>query len=170
MAAVLEIEPLGGNSVEIEYTTEECSLLLDEAVNSLQKINKLIESVHGATTLSKKMWALAMPEAQKCFFCRYRPGCGPYLEYRSQQLSSEWPADVIGYLIEMKLLNNGRLLLTVATAVGNLYARGVTDSTERHPALEYLATGDHIAIFNLFRTPAADTFSESAQTIIYRYV
>ncbi len=165
----LQIEPLGGQNVEVEFTPEECTKLLFQAVSDLNAVNQLIGALNDATTQSSSMRALATPSPQKCKFCVFRPACGPYLRDRPRQEPEGWPIDLLGKVSEITQLNNGRLLLAIETSLGTMYVRGLTNSAYRHPALPMLSRANSIGMFNLQKTPATDTFSESPQTVIYKY-
>jgi hypothetical protein len=165
----LQIEPLSGDNVDISFTHDECAALLIKAAGVLTEVNHLVSSLQGSTTLSQRISSLAQPDPKKCMYCQFRPKCGSYLRERPQQQTTGWPLDLIGRASEITRLNNGRLLLGIRMPSGIAYIRGLTDSTERHPALESLNVSDFIGVFNLLRTPADDTFSESAQTVIYKY-
>jgi len=166
----LQIEPLKGQSVDVPFTRDECTALFVEALSLFHEINQQVSSLQGETTHSESMRSLANPSRQVCQFCQFRPVCGPYLRERRAERADDWPADMLGKVIEITALKNGKLLIGIEDSHGATYLRGVTNSVDRHPALAFLKLSDWIGVFGVMRSPAADTFSESVQTVIYKYL
>lgn len=159
----LEIVPILGGPLAVEFDWEEARNLLREARIALQRVNSNIAE---ADTSEEKQARLARPGASICAFCPYRPGCKPYREARKGE---DWPRDLWGLTVELKMLENQTSLLTLALDDGTtVRIRGLSPRPDRHPALRDLAPGEYIGAFNLRGSASPQAFIESPGTTLYK--
>lgn len=164
----IEIVPLQGSAQAIAFNPSECEVLLNEAVSTLnelnQRINQHLRSANQATNGSE----FANPTAENCRFCLFRPNCKAYRASRDLSGDSDWPLDVWGTVNEFRLLRNGRLTLSItAPNKKSIRVRGLTATSERHPAISVIREGEDVAIFNLRGNTDRGDLSESQSTVIY---
>ncbi len=168
--AKLELVPLHGDAVEIPCDAADCEALLAEAIAALARINATIAEL--ASRHEDAEARLANPSVASCRQCLFRPACAPYRQVRKEAGGDEeWPNDVWGELREMRQLGNGKLLMTIGTgptAREVRHVRGITASSERHPALQHVHEGDMLGIFSLRGAAATGTLSETPWTVIYK--
>jgi RecB family exonuclease len=163
--ARLEVVPIAGPPEEVPFTETECQRLLVHALHLRDEINAIIRQV--APTL-ERMRRLAAPVPTSCVYCPYRPHCAPYEAARQDQPDGAWPLDTWGTLSDLRLLGNGRRLLTINTPTGYTYVRGIDPTPGRHPALDAAKPGDHIACYNLRPGGSATSLTEGQYTVFYR--
>lgn len=168
--ALLEIVPLKGSAQGIPFDQAGCSGLLDQAKDTLRRINAIIASTkHSQEALQK---ALAAPSKDNCSFCPYRPGCLPYRDslHAAPVPEEERPKDFFGLLEDIRALGNSKLMLSLRSGAGSysVRVRGLTPGSERHPCLAQLKTGDEVALFNLRAGGSQGAFVESPFTVIYK--
>jgi hypothetical protein len=163
----LELVPLTGIPCSVAFNRSDCSLLLEEASEVLQKVNSTIkEAVHAPQELIKRLGA---PSPTNCAYCPYRPGCGPYRSTVSKsEILDDWPKDLWGRLGEIRQLGNGKLLITIQRKDDLRQIRAVTPGQNRHPALQLLKVGEALAVFNLRAGGSKEIFLETSYTVIYK--
>lgn len=170
--AKLELVPLHGDAVEIPFDAADCEAFVEEAIATFAGINGTIAEL--ASRHEDPEARLANPSAASCRQCLFRPACAPYRQARTESSGEEeWPDDVWGELREVRHLGNGKLLLTIDTgprAREVRHVRGITASSERHPALQHVHEGDLLGVFSLRGATAAGTLSETPWTVIYKMV
>lgn len=160
----LELAPLTGSPVEVEFRQVECERALEDGVKSVREINTLISELrHEPRELERR---LAQPKAGTCRFCRYRPACVPYRETVNRSESrEEWPCDSWGVVSEVRTLGDGRILLSFESGD---QVRSLNASPERHPALARLGVGDGAGVFGAKRTKSQSSCREGPYTTIYQ--
>jgi hypothetical protein len=163
----LEVVPLTGIPCSVNFNKKDCSLLLEEAREVLQRVNSTIkQEAHAPQELARRLGA---PSPANCAYCPYRPGCVPY---RTAVLKSEflddWPRDLWGRVGEIQQLGNGKLLITIQRMGDLRRIRGVTAGHYRHPALQLLKVGEALAAFNLRAAGSKEIFLESSYTVLYK--
>jgi hypothetical protein len=163
--ARLEIVPGDGPPVSVEVRVDECLRLVEEAKALLARVNKTISELGSASAELEA--ALGRPDAETCRFCASRPACSPYLQKAPGPGQDGWPMDVTGRLIALKVLGNGRMLLTLEASAGLVHVSGL-GQPPRHPALVNAAPGIRLGIYNLRALGSGSTFGESQLTTIYR--
>lgn len=166
----LEIVPLEGDTIIIPFSPQECEDLLTDAVASLDRINNKIADILTSPDLSEEI--LASPTPSNCRFCLYRPTCTAYQKASDNSSDkSQWPRDVWGIVEGKRMLGNGRLSLSLNVTnrpYPNVRIRGITPDPNRHPALQVIQEGDQIAVYNLRGSSAANVYSETLPTVIYK--
>ncbi len=166
----LELIPMQGEVVKIDYEKDESLSLIDDAVRVLEHINSLIAS----TNLQSSDIAnqLANPTVSNCRFCPFRPKCQPYRAAREVSIDiDDGPLDLWGELDEIVELKNSTLLLTLLSerdASAKVRVRGIHSDGIRHPALQHIRKGDAIGLFNLRSHGRGRSWSETAMTVVYK--
>lgn len=160
----LELVPVGEEPESIDFTIEECTSLLTDALCILDRINGILTSGISSTSV---MHELAGPAPSTCMYCTYRPLCAPYADARTLSDASGWPNDVRGELREIRLLGNGRLIVALDTPGGTVWIRGLDPDPARHPILGRLTPGDSIAAFGLRPSGTLTSYSEGPFSAIY---
>jgi hypothetical protein len=164
--ARLEVVPIAGPPEDVPFTKEECQRLLMDALQRRDEINAIVSQ---NAPLQDRIQRLASPDPSVCVYCAYRPHCGAYEKVRHEQPEAGWPLDAWGEVAELRLLGNGRRLLTIQTSTGATYVRGVDPSEGRHPALDTASPGDRIGCYNLRPGGSPSSFSEGPYTTFYQY-
>jgi hypothetical protein len=162
----IQIVPLAGPKLEVSFTHEECSQLLEEAALTLRSLNSRI-----CTEAASVYEALATPSPQNCRFCSYRPTCPKYREARERGgQTNGWPADAFGKVWDINVLQNGRVNLRVAGGKGEKRTfRSLSPLSKRHPALQAIQRGDEVGIFNARVSTNRAEFSEGTLTVLYKF-
>jgi RecB family exonuclease len=164
----IEIVPLQGAAQEIPFNPSECSALLNDAVSTLNELNQRINRVLGSTFRKGNEGEFANPTPENCRFCLFRPNCKSYRARRDLSKEADWPRDIWGTVSEFRLLGNGRLTVAITEpSKKKTRLRGLTATTERHPALSIMREGTDVAIFNLRGNIEKGDLSESQSTVIY---
>lgn len=166
----LELIPLRGAAIRLSFTPAECLALLNAASTFLEQLNEKIEQLKLATDpMVQPAYALAAPAPDTCRFCEYRPACLPYHERRGMATTENWPRDVIGELVELRPLGNGKLSLSVSDpSLGPpVNVRGIDPDHDRHPALPFLQSQQDVALYNLRASSNPHTFGETVSTVVY---
>jgi len=158
----LEVTPLTGEPHEIPFQKTECSALVSEAAALLARVNATIEKERQEALPA----LLAKPSPESCAFCPYRPACMEYSKASRDSREGDWPLDVAGAVVEVKRLGNSKILLRMQAEGGVVNIPGLTPG-ERHPALARLEPGDHVAVFNLRKAGASESYQETLMTTIY---
>ncbi|MFX0114510.1 MAG: RecB family exonuclease [Candidatus Hodarchaeota archaeon] len=164
----LEIVPLHGASVKIDYTPEKAEKLLCDARRLLYDVNRKIADVQeGRYDIS----VLASAHAKNCRYCLFRPGCNSYWNARSLNIKQNWPHDIRGELINKMRLKNGKLCLKVVSDSEEkiLNIRDIIDSSTRHPSLRSLLVGNKLAVFGLKFVHRTQNYCETDRTVIYAF-
>jgi CRISPR/Cas system-associated exonuclease Cas4 (RecB family) len=159
----LKINGIDETLYEIDFDKENCVWLLNEARLRINEINSIIAS---AKNLSEINELLSSPSPENCRFCLYRPACKSYLEMSGANSPADWPRDIIGTIIEKKILGNGLMLIRVAdNCVGSdvITVRGLHPF--RHPVLNFEST--EIAVFSMAYDGSPNNFKEGILTTIY---
>ena len=162
--ASIELVGLDGISRTIPFRQEECSRLLDEARELINRINSVIsiKTENYGTVLGH----LASPSPEVCRFCLYRPCCPAYWEKREAELEREWPHDAKGKLKEIKKLGNGLMLIKLIPDLQKsniITVRGL--HPDRHPALN--KTPDEVSVFSMIHGKVPGSYGEGHLTTIY---
>jgi len=166
--ARIEIVPLQGAEQVIPFDPSECEALLNQAVSTLNELNRRINRQLGSTDQGTNDGEFANPTPENCRFCLFRPNCKPYKASRDLSRNSDWPRDVWGTVSEFRLLGNGRLTLAITERdKKTIRVRGLTATGFRHPAVAVIREGEDVAIFNLGGNIDRGDFTESQSTIIY---
>ncbi len=165
----LEVVPLQGSEIEIPFKPSECEALLRTAVSTLTELNNRI-ALALSSSEEIKIVEFANPSPTNCRNCLFRPGCKPYQAAQNLSENVDWPRDVWGSVAEFKLLGNQRLSLILNRAGSGsrvIRVRGLTATTDRHPAIEFIREGDEVALFNLKGNVEREEFSETQSTVVY---
>ena len=162
----IQIVPLAGPKLEVPFTHEECSQLLDEAALTLKFLNSRI-----CTEATSVYEVFASPSPQNCRFCSYRPACPKYRKAREiGDQTDGWPADAFGKVWDINVLQDGRVNLRVADAKGEQCTfRSLSPLSKRHPALQAIQRGDEVGIFNARVSTNRAEFSEGTLTVLYKF-
>jgi hypothetical protein len=162
----IQIVPLAGPKLEVPFTHEECSQLLEEAALTLKSLNSRISG--GAASAYE---AFASPSSVNCRFCSYRPACPKYREARERDgQTNGWPADAFGKVWDINILQDSRVNLRVAGGRGEQFTlRALSSISKRHPALQAIQRGDQVGIFNARASSNHAEFSEGALTVLYKF-
>jgi RecB family exonuclease len=166
--ARIEIVPLQGAEQVIDFNPSECKALLHEAVVTLNELNREINRHLSSVDEQRNESAFANPSPENCRFCLFRPNCTGYRASRDLREDSDWPLDVWGTVSEFRLLGNGRLTIAITRPnKKTVRVRGLTGTSERHPAVTIIREGQEVAIFNLRGNKSRGDFSESQSTVMY---
>ena len=98
----LYIIDMNKNSIEIDFTHEECQSLYKQAQNLLLEVNINIQK--------KQFSTLANCSTSNCRYCLYRPACVFYHSWLPTNLQTN---DVVGKLINTKRFLNGNVNVTL---------------------------------------------------------
>lgn len=150
----LELVPLIGDKVRVEYEQGACTGLLDRAIAVLDEINEVIE----AASSSEAERQLANPKPETCRWCQFRPVCRTYRSMRAQRSPGDWPIDVMGVVRGVKSLGNGTVSLMVESENESVRVRGL--DPEMHPALADVTQGSCVGIFGLVPQGGTNTVGE----------
>jgi hypothetical protein len=164
----LEIMPLNGEPVEVFFTPDECALLLQEALTTLERINIAIHTV--LESHPPDLAALATPDARICQYCVFRPGCAAYWRAREQSAPpevSQWPNDVCGTLQKQQVLGNGQMMLHIVGEDGEKILVRLKPDIDRYSALQNLQEGCKAAIYNLSSTSIGAAWNDTPYTVVY---
>jgi PD-(D/E)XK nuclease superfamily len=163
----LQLVPLSGPAITVEFDRSICSQLLDDAMGTLNEINHVIASSPKTEVVER----LANPSPGNCRFCTCRPSCRPYHQARIILTENrEWPSDVWGILADFRKLGNSKLSIEVQPEElpgVKYHIRGLNPDVTRHPAIALFQMGDRIALYNLSGGEGSKTYSESNLTTIY---
>ena len=163
----LELVPLQGDPVVIPYTPEHAAHLLEAARQFLTEANAKIDRVEqGGVDIS----SLACPLPGICRYCLFRPACSAYWVARERQPDDKWPHDAQGTLTGRDALSKGTGCLWLALQGDGgevVRIRHVTDSVKRHPALEKMKAGCHVAAYGLALRGRSRDYSEAVTTVFY---
>lgn len=167
----LEVVPLSGEAAEVPFAPDECLVLLRQAECALQELNAEIRTVEVAKGSLDQLVSFAAPDPDTCRFCQYRPACPAYRVARVNRHQERWPADVMGELVELRALGNGRLAMLVADDSHDqpVNIRGLDPDPDRHPALLHLASGRYsgVSVSNVRARVGFSSCVEVTATTIY---
>lgn len=164
----LEVIPLQGQECRVVFNAAESLAIVEQISSIIKKINETI-SITGSKDLQR---TLASPAPAACRFCKYRPGCIPYRTVAGWTKSEHWPADLVGFVEEKRVLGNGTVLLRLSRDKGGeieANIRGLDARPSRHPALHEIANGDMVGVYNLRGNRGQLSFSEGPLTVIYKH-
>jgi len=165
----LEIVPLQGGVVRLEWEPASAERLLGSALRLLRDVNvKITEAQSGKIEAT----SLASPNAENCRICLFRPGCQAYWTVRENDLIQNWPHDIRGILREKIALHNGMLCLRISTNLSStdevIGIRNISKSPQRHPLLLGLQEGSHLAVYRLRYLRPSNDYTETQSTVIYQ--
>jgi hypothetical protein len=163
----LELVPLNGVAVEIEFAPEICLSLLESARKTLDRVNSQIQLVMRSKPDALASLGSATPE--NCLFCPYRPSCAAYWQARSIAPGAHWPMDLRFVVGSVRRFENGRIMIESEPGEGGktLRLRGFSADEEKYPALPMLTPGTPLAIYNLRPDRLPNTFTETGLTTLY---
>ena len=151
--AALKLTGLSQQSVDVSFTPEECSLLIEQAKQKFEEINNLIAR--------KGSWEdLANPSPKTCRFCGFRPACKKYINHRKDE--DGWALDAAGKIKEKKIFQNGYRIV-LETSTGKLNIRGL--KKQSHPALGEEV--ENVMLFNLRKDTSAGNFIAGDFTVSF---
>jgi PD-(D/E)XK nuclease superfamily len=164
----LEIVPLQRSPIEVLFEHKDAERLFEEATTYLLVANERIKKVkEGKAALPD----LASPGPKHCRFCLFRPACSAYWIARRVEPDEKWPIDVRGYVKQVISLRNGKICVTLSETSNPestvLTIRNLTKSTNRHPSLNHIESGTHIAIYGLKYHYQTGDYSETPYTFIH---
>ncbi|MFC1943532.1 RecB family exonuclease [Chloroflexota bacterium] len=164
----LELVPLQGTPMKVDFEPKDAECLIVEASEFLHAANKRIAQVEDLRADSTD---LASPQATNCRFCLFRPACHAYWVARGHESEEKWPADVQGFLREMTCLRNGKVSMRLAeddSYTSHIATvRNLTDRVERHPFLDRIQIGNEVAIYGLEYNYHSGDYTETQNTVIY---
>lgn len=147
---------------EIEFTSDECISILEEAKKFLRDINFLIQNE--SSDIDNALNLLSSPSLKNCRYCQYRPGCSSYWQERIVRPNDDWPKDIRGKLAEKIVLGNGLNLIKVISDDGDkVIVSGL--HSNRHPKLNEIIS--KIEIYSLIRYKKDDNYKEGIYTTMY---
>lgn len=159
----IQIVPLAGAKLEIPFTEEQCTQVLQEAVATFRLLNTRI-----TCNVPELVRTLGSPAPANCSFCPYRPACPAYRQVlQSAVEANRGPSDAFGRVWDINLLRDGRVNLRVAGEQRQEHIFRALSSA-RHPALETIRRGDHVGIFNARVSSNREEFSEAPSTVLYK--
>ena len=165
----LEIVPLQGAVVKLEWEPASAERLLASARRLLHDVNLKIAEAQGEST---KATSLACPNTKNCGVCRFRPACQAYWTVRERDSIQRWPHDIRGILREKTALRNGTLCLRITTDPSSpddvASIRNVSGSPQRHPSLSSLQIGSQLAVYCLKYMCRSNDYAETQSTVIYQ--
>lgn len=160
-ADILKLRPLYGSELEVSFSHDECTKLLDDAVAVLKEVNSIIESKD--TPAAQAL--LAQPKAKSCTWCGYRPACRAYWSAPHPE-DERWPVDLRGQLVDIAWRGNGLLAVSVETEEGLFRVRGFQPENLGAGGPEQLALGRKIEIYSLRRTKSESTFEAGRFSVL----
>lgn len=163
----LEVVPLQGTPVAVEFDPQECEALLVDAVRALEAVNDRVTS---AANAGGDLSCLATPSPDACSYCPYRPICTPYWQQRHAHAALAWPHDCRGTVASLHQLGSGMRVLVLNTETGPATIRLKQPGQLRHPALEGCEPGTSVSVFSLRPTSSPTVFEGSAATVVYQGV
>lgn len=140
---------------KLNWTSNECNTLLEEAQQLYSQINGLIQQ-------GVQEGMLAQPNPQNCCYCPFRPSCSPYWHTRQTAPQKDWPIDARGDVKHLVRLGNGKLKLTLLQNGEIIHVRGL--SPERQAFLDGQPV--KVAFYNL-RRESDGRFQEGSRTTGY---
>lgn len=153
--AELTIVSINGKHFNVPFTKDGCISLLAEAKARFSEINELI-----ANNCSHDQ--LASPSPDACSFCGYRPACFSY--WGQRQDTKDWPADLIGKIKEIKMLENGLVKINVVSKDKEFVVRGLSPSRNEY----LLGAIDEVLYCNLGFETIENHFKERPLTVGYK--
>ena len=164
----LEVVPLHGTAISVQYDVEEADGLLADAMAFLQNANQSIMDVE---TGRRQIAELASPDSKNCRFCLFRPACPAYWSARPQGSQTRWPADVEGMVKEKTRLRNGKACLRIMQ-YGQpeqpcITVRNLTDDVARHPLIYAAQPGVKIALYGLEHNVRSNDYEETHNTVLF---
>lgn len=165
----LNIIPLQGEPLNVEFDHTGAANLLDEAKAFLQFANERIAGVReGINDISN----LAAAKPEHCRICLFRPACTAYWVARQRDTNGKWPVDVFGVVQDSQRLRNGKVCLRIGlldfSTPSYATIRGITEFTGRHPLITHIHVGTRIAVYGLKRDNRSSDYTETQNTVIYR--
>jgi hypothetical protein len=160
----LELVPLQGEEVRVPIDHDRCSQLVKDAKALLETVNHA--AVVAENTGAKDLSTLAMPCAEACASCAFRPQCKAYL-MANAEMQDGWPLDARGTVSTVRSLGNGSIVLSMSDARGNVHSVRGLAPVARHPALAMLKPGTQVGVFSLQRGFPARDLREGPYTTIY---
>jgi len=141
---------------EIPYLQAEATELLNYSINELNKANKIILEKDSINSLGT-------PAPTTCKFCLYRPVCKSYWIVREN--SDDWPNDVRGILVEIRILGNGSVSLLLNFEQTTITIRGISNGRFDNN----LVIGSYTYICNLIADSTKNYFIASPMTAFYQF-
>lgn len=158
----LQLLPIVGEPIDIDYTIAECNDVMVKAYELIQKVNAIISRADPVSALEEM---LASPSPEACKFCTYRPACSAYTAMASASLDVSWPVDVWGASRTVQKLGNGTWLIELETTKGAFFVRELYDYMwERGVPAERRAC---VGVYGLRRTHDEHIFQGSAYTMVF---
>jgi hypothetical protein len=162
----LQLVPLIGEPRDVSFSAAECVKLLDDARNTLERINEDIARCGNDADALESL--LASPSSEACRYCSYRPACSKYLALDVPR-EDPWPADVWGQLAALVRLGNGTLMLELDIRGESLFfVRGLADPVIDEAGLDLASKNIPVGIFNAKRTRSQRAFESGPQTSVVR--
>lgn len=115
----LYLVDMNKNSIEVDFTHEECLNLYKQAIALYEKVNIDIKK--------KDFSMLANCSTASCKYCLYRPACDSYHTWLSSNKSTN---DVYGVLTNMKKFLNGNININVQADGNNFTISGISNLFE----------------------------------------
>jgi hypothetical protein len=165
----LELVPLQGAAMELEWEPTSAERLLASARRLLRDVNlKIAEAQSGST----KVIGLASPNTRNCRICLFRPACQAYWTVREHDSMQRWPHDIKGILKEKIALRSGTLCFRIAADLSSpddiVSIRNISSSPQRHPSLSSLQIGSQLAVYCLKYMHRSNDYAETQSTVIYQ--
>jgi PD-(D/E)XK nuclease superfamily len=162
----LELVPLAGSPIEIEFEPDRCAELLADARRTFVKVNANIR--RAIECGREEVVALAAPASGTCWYCQYRPGCVSYWRAREVTTDDGWPTDVRGVIRSARQFMDGRTLIELEPKDGEIIrVRGLSTDEGRYPGMSKLKPGLSVAIYNLRPDRLPNMFTETSLTALH---
>jgi hypothetical protein len=159
----LELVSLSGQRLSVPFQEDQCTLLLDLAVNFLDDINSIVAN----QPVEAALHSLANPTPSVCRFCSYRPACPAYRTKREEApVSIDWPCDEWGPVLDIAHLGNGTVSMTLQVGGNPVRVRGLNPSS--HGVLDSARIGDEVAVFSASIQRGTSTIGENQYTALFK--
>ncbi|MCI0627473.1 MAG: PD-(D/E)XK nuclease family protein [Acidobacteria bacterium] len=165
--ARLQVVPLAGKRVPVEFHRPACEALVTEAARALTSLNTEVKRFLASGDFEAAQ-RLANPHHTICRVCLYRPGCPAYLRSLARQPTDHWPNDLLGTVTHILPIRRERVNVTLARDNGTSTTVRALSSSGRHPALSGLKTGEQLSIFNFVGRGTKSDATEGPLTTVYR--
>lgn len=153
MPSKLSLIDLAKQKYNVDFTYEECSLLYQEAIDLLKKINASINNLEFEN--------IANPSILNCRYCLFRPACSYYLEYLKDEENMN---DVTGSVTNIMVYLNGNISIDMDCNGKKFSVTGFTEDKFKYLSLCKSKT---LNIFNLRKEISGNNYTATKTTMIY---
>lgn len=147
----LSLIDLAKQKFSVEFSEDECKAIFDEAKNLLKTTNYCVNT---------KSFS-AIPEAQNCKYCLYRPACSFFQEKLEIDFTYN---DIAGEIKDVRKFQNGNVSVFLQNGEQRLTIKNFPG--EKFDALNN-AKNKRISIYNLRKEATDFVYSATSTTVIY---